>query len=55
VLKEDTGANQHILSTLVVNTALIGNYTQPNVGIKVSGILNKGEYGGEVSQSASVL
>lgn len=26
--------------TLVVNTAVIGNYTQPNVGIAVPGILN---------------
>ena len=27
------------LLTLVVNTAVIGNYTKPNVGIKVPGIL----------------
>ena len=47
LLKENTGTNQYMVLTLVVNTALIGNYTQPNVGISVPGILNKGEYGGE--------
>lgn len=34
------------LLTLVVNTAVIGNYTQPNVGIAVPGILAKGMYNG---------
>ena len=32
--------------TLVVNTAVIGNYTQPNVGITVPGILANGTYNG---------
>ena len=35
----NTAENQMTLLTLVVNTAVIGNYTQPNVGIKVPGIL----------------
>jgi len=40
LLKENTAANQETLLTLVVNTAVIGNYTKPNVGIAVPGILN---------------
>ena len=39
LLKENTAENQLKLLTLVVNTAAIGNYTQPNVGIVVPGIL----------------
>jgi len=46
LLKENTAANQKTLLTLVVNTAVIGNYTLPNVGIAVPGILAKGEYNG---------
>jgi len=46
LLKTNNGANQYTLLTLVVNTALIGNYTQPNVGIAVTGILNPGMYNG---------
>ncbi len=46
LLKENTAANQHLLLTLVVNTAVIGNYTTPNVGVKVTGILNPGTYNG---------
>ena len=42
LLKENTAANQLKLLTLVVNTAVIGNYTTPNVGIQVSGILAQG-------------
>jgi hypothetical protein len=40
LLKTNTATNQYTLLTLVVNTAVIGNYTQPNVGISVPGILN---------------
>lgn len=47
LLKENTAANQHSLLTLVVNTAAIGNYTTPNVGIAVTGILNQGVYNGK--------
>ncbi|KAK9426345.1 putative Heme haloperoxidase family profile domain-containing protein [Seiridium unicorne] len=39
LLKENTADNQYTLLTLVVNTVVIGNYTQPNVGITVPGIL----------------
>jgi len=42
LLKENTAANQETLLTLVVNTVAIGNYTQPNVGIAVPGILAPG-------------
>ncbi|KAF2498050.1 hypothetical protein BU16DRAFT_332828 [Lophium mytilinum] len=47
LLKNNTAANQYTLLTLLVNTAVIGNYTKPNVGIAVTGILNKGTYKGE--------
>ena len=46
LLKNNTAANQYTVLTLVVNTALIGNYTTPNVGIAVNGILNPGTYNG---------
>ncbi|KAG9243684.1 hypothetical protein BJ878DRAFT_543038 [Calycina marina] len=46
LLMNNTGANQATLLTLVVNTAVIGNYTTPNVGITVPGILAAGEYNG---------
>nr|POE56541.1 hypothetical protein CFP56_33513 [Quercus suber] len=39
LLTNNTAANQNTLLTLVVNTAVVGNYTQPNVGIAVPGIL----------------
>lgn len=47
LLKENTPANQYTLLTLVVNTVVIGNYTQPNVGIACPGILASAEFGGE--------
>jgi len=46
LLKDNTAANQMTLLTLVVNTAVIGNYTTPNVGIAVPGILAKGTFNG---------
>jgi len=46
LLKVNNATNQKTLLTLVVNTAVIGNYTQPNVGIAVPGILAKGEVNG---------
>ncbi|MCJ1256839.1 hypothetical protein MMC24_004664 [Lignoscripta atroalba] len=46
LLEENTAANQYTLLTLVVNTAVIGNYTMPNVGIAVPGILAPGMYEG---------
>ena len=39
LLKKDTAANQQLLLTLVVNTAVIGNYTQPN-GMAIDGLSN---------------
>nr|OQO06862.1 hypothetical protein B0A51_17441 [Rachicladosporium sp. CCFEE 5018] len=42
LLKDNNAANQQTLLTLLVNTAVIGNYTQPNVGIAVPGILANG-------------
>jgi len=47
LLVNNTAANQYLLLTLVVNTAVIGNYTKPNVGIAVPGILAPGQYNGE--------
>ncbi|KAI4719025.1 hypothetical protein E4T48_04722 [Aureobasidium sp. EXF-10727] len=45
LLKENTGANQLTLLTLLVNTVVIGNYTKPNMNA-VPGILAKGEFNG---------
>ncbi|EME82219.1 uncharacterized protein MYCFIDRAFT_60298 [Pseudocercospora fijiensis CIRAD86] len=42
LLKDNTAANQETLLTLVVNAVVIGNYTKPNVGIAVPGILAPG-------------
>ncbi|KAJ5667810.1 uncharacterized protein N7477_006380 [Penicillium maclennaniae] len=47
LLKTNNATNQYTLLTLLVNTAVIGNYTQPNVGVSVPGILNpNGTYNG---------
>lgn len=46
LLKDNTPANQYKLLTLLVNTVAIGNYTQPNVGVKVPGILAPGNVNG---------
>lgn len=46
LLKENTAENQATLLTLVVNTVVIGNYTEPNVGVMVPGILAPGEVDG---------
>jgi hypothetical protein len=43
LLMNNTAENQMTLLTLVVNTAVIGNYTKPNVGIMVPGILAQGQ------------
>lgn len=47
LLKDNTAANQYTLLQLVVNTVVIGNYTQPNVGVSVPGILAPATFGGE--------
>lgn len=44
LLDENNSTNQYTLLTLLVNTAVIGNYTKPNIGIVVSGILAPGKY-----------
>ncbi|KAF2677718.1 hypothetical protein K458DRAFT_436357 [Lentithecium fluviatile CBS 122367] len=46
LLTENNATNQYILLTLLVNTVVIGNYTQPNKNA-VPGILAKGSYEGE--------
>ncbi|KAG0648269.1 hypothetical protein D0Z07_5234 [Hyphodiscus hymeniophilus] len=46
LLKNNTAANQLALLTLVVNTAVIGNYTPVTVGTGVPGILAKGTVNG---------
>ncbi|EAT85211.1 hypothetical protein HBI56_073690 [Parastagonospora nodorum] len=43
LLKENNATNQYTLLTLLVNTVVIGNYTQPNMNA-VPGILAKGMY-----------
>lgn len=47
LLKNNTADNQFLLLILLVNTAVIGNYTQPNVGIAVPGILAAGSFDGQ--------
>ncbi|KAI1077258.1 hypothetical protein F5B20DRAFT_583502 [Whalleya microplaca] len=47
LLKNNTADNQATLLTLIVNTVVIGNYTTPNVGVQVPGILAPGQYMGE--------
>jgi hypothetical protein len=38
--------NQRLLMALFVNTALVGNYTTPNTGIAVNGIMWHGQWNG---------
>ncbi|GJN77158.1 hypothetical protein PLIIFM63780_000647 [Purpureocillium lilacinum] len=47
LLKENNATNQATLLTLLVNTVVIGNYTMPNTGVMVPGILAKGMQDGE--------
>ena len=46
LLANNTAANQMTLLTLLVNTVVIGNYTQPNTGVTVPGILAPGSFNG---------
>ncbi|PHH71350.1 hypothetical protein CDD82_6556 [Ophiocordyceps australis] len=48
LLKDNTADNQEKLLTLLVNTVVIGNYTMPNTGVKVPGILAPGQVDGEM-------
>lgn len=56
LLMDNTAANQATVLTLVVNTALIGNYTNPAGPAKnaVTGILANGTYMGKEVSLAKV-
>ncbi|KAK5002455.1 hypothetical protein LTR28_011402, partial [Elasticomyces elasticus] len=41
--------NEYSLLVALVNTVVIGNYTKPNVGVRVPGILTPGLYNGVLS------
>ncbi|KAK4543855.1 hypothetical protein LTR36_004888 [Oleoguttula mirabilis] len=43
LLVENNATNQETLVTLLVNTAVIGNYTKPNANLTVPGILAQGQ------------
>ncbi|PTB46053.1 uncharacterized protein TrAFT101_004472 [Trichoderma asperellum] len=45
--KENTPENQALLVTLLVHTVILGNYTTPNVGIAVPGLLAPAVVNGE--------
>ena len=47
LLGESNVTTQAIVLTLVVNTAVIGNYTKPNVNVTVPGILKPAKFNGE--------
>lgn len=47
ILGSNEAVDQQLLVTLFVNTALVGNYTTPNVGVAVNGIIWPGEWDGE--------
>jgi hypothetical protein len=46
LLKDNNATNQVALLILIVNTAVIGNYSEVNVGVKVPSILTPGIYNG---------
>ena len=47
ILGSNAPETQHLLMTLFVNTALVGNYTTPNTGVAVNGIMWPGEWKGQ--------
>jgi hypothetical protein len=47
ILGSNTPTNQRLLMTLFVNTALAGNYTTPNTGVAVNGIMWPGKWEGQ--------
>lgn len=47
LLGASNATTQETLLTLLVNTAVIGNYSTVNVGVAVAGILAPGTYNGE--------
>lgn len=46
VLGENTAENQQTLMQLITHTFILGNYTTPNVGIKVAGVAAPGNFEG---------
>lgn len=46
LLQDNSAENQYALLVKLVNTAVIGNYTQPNKGVVVPGILAPGRVNG---------
>lgn len=46
ILGANTFANQQLLMTLFVNTGMVGNYSEYNVGIPVNGVIWPGEFQG---------
>jgi hypothetical protein len=44
--EENTPESQLKLIQLIVHTFVLGNYTTPNVGVKVAGIAGPGEFNG---------
>ncbi|RMZ86040.1 hypothetical protein DV737_g304, partial [Chaetothyriales sp. CBS 132003] len=55
ILGNNTESNQGLLMQLLTNTAIIGNYTTPNVGIKVAGFAALGEYMGQEQYFGQLL
>jgi hypothetical protein len=47
ILGSNEPTNQRLLMSLFVNTALVGNYTTPNIGVAVNGIMWPGEWKGK--------
>ena len=47
ILGENSESNQGLLMQLLTNTAIIGNYTTPNVGIAVAGFAAPAMYKGQ--------
>ncbi|CZR69265.1 uncharacterized protein PAC_19165 [Phialocephala subalpina] len=46
ILGANTAANQKLLTTLLINTVVLGNYTTPNTGISVHGFATPAIYNG---------
>ena len=46
ILGPSTPTTQHLLIALLINTVVLGNYTTPNVGVKVDGFAAPNEYNG---------
>ncbi|OCK77456.1 hypothetical protein K432DRAFT_418620 [Lepidopterella palustris CBS 459.81] len=55
LLKYNNATSQYTLLTLLVNTVVVGNYTEPNTVIMVPGILATGTFNGEAISSQYFL